>query len=479
MEISVVLLLAVGLVALIGLSAYGLTSWRERECRAARVALGLAASLSLFFVLSTLLPDPIRLAILSLVVIVLLAAALLFLLPIGRTERGADVPNKRIDERDIMFARARLEPGTANYEAYYTLRPAHKAGDDQTRSLPGLLAPDASEANPLLFAAAEATFDLIETMCRRVEGKPALGKTEHDPETMAITLKGLTRYWGAHSVGITDLQPYHVYTHIGRGSGTYGAPTTLDHAHALVFTVEMERAMVDTAPAAPTLLESARQYARAAEIAINLADLIRSQGYRARPHIDGDYRVIAPLVARDAGLGELGRMGLLMTPTLGPRVRLGVVTTDLPLSTDPRSDDLSVLDFCRVCKKCADCCPVQAIPYGDREVIDGALRWRINDEICFRYWNVIGTDCARCMSVCPYSFPNSPIHNLTRWAVQHSGGARRAAIWLDRIFYGPNPTPKPAPAWTPAGLRTRERHIRARSRRPAGRENKTKNSRGA
>ena len=63
--------------------------------------------------------------------------------------------------------------------------------------------------------------------------------------------------------------------------------------------------------------------------------------------------MIAPLVARDAGLGEIGRMGLLMTPRLGPRVRLGVVTTDLPLAPNEAGDDLSVLDFCTRCKKCA------------------------------------------------------------------------------------------------------------------------------
>ncbi len=479
MELTVAILIVLGLVTLAGLGAFGLASWRERERRAARVSFGLALMLSLGFGLSALLPAQFRLAVLSIVALGLLAGVLLFLLPIGRIERGPDVPSKRFDERDIMFARVRLAPGSANYAAYYALRPANKAGDDRTRSLPGLLAPDASEANPVMFAATTATFDLIETLRSRVDGEPAVDRAVHDPESLAAVLKGLARYWGAHSAGITDLQPYHVYSHIGRGSGEYGAPISLDHAHALAFTVEMDRAMVDTAPAAPTLLESARQYAVAAQIAVELAEFIRGQGYRARAHIDGDYRVIAPLVARDAGLGELGRMGLLMTPTLGPRVRLGVVTTDLPLSTDPRSDDRSVLDFCQVCKKCAECCPVRAIPYGDREEIDGALRWRIKDEICFRYWNVIGTDCARCMAVCPYSYPTSPIHNLTRWAVRHSGAARRGAIWLDRVFYGAHPAPKAAPAWVPAKPAGPGRSTEAEPRQPDGSHKNTDHARGA
>jgi epoxyqueuosine reductase QueG len=142
-------------------------------------------------------------------------------------------------------------------------------------------------------------------------------------------------------------------------------------------------------------------------------------------------------------------MGLLMTRRLGPRVRLGVVTTDLPLQPDRRRDDASVLDFCRICQKCAEACPVRAIPFGDRQEIGGALRWQIDADLCFRYWNVTGTDCGRCMAVCPYSYPDRPVHDAVRWAVRRSGAARRAALWLDRAFYGAVPPPRPGPGWLP------------------------------
>ena len=449
MELTSLLLIVIGLVTLLGLGTFAVTSFREGERRAARIALGLALALSLILFLSALLPTPARLAVLSLLTLVAVVGAVLFALPIGRVERGHDVPHKRFDERDIMFARARLEPDSPNYDAYYALRPENKAGDDKTRSLPGLLSLDASQANPPVFAATGATFTMIETLRDAVDGPVAPVPQDWGAGAMTDYIKGLTRYWGAHSAGIAELKPYHVYSHIGRGRGEYGAPITLDHRYAIAFAVEMDHAMVGTAPAASTLLESARQYASAAQIAIQLANFVRSQGYPARAHIDGNYRVIAPLVARDAGLGEIGRMGLLMTPALGPRVRLGVVTTDLPLIPDPPADDTSVLDFCQACVKCAETCPVRAIPFGNRQEIDGALRWCIKDDVCFRYWNVTGTDCARCMALCPYSYPDSTTHNLVRWAVRRSGAARRAVLWLDRVFYGPNPAPKTAPSWIP------------------------------
>jgi ferredoxin len=438
--------MALGILVLLGFGAFGVTSLREGERRAAGVAFTLSIALAIPFFLATLLPLPLPWSLMGLG---LLAAALFFLLPIGRIERDKEEPKTHIDERDIMFARARLEPGTPNYKAYYTLHPEREAGDDKSRSLPGILSPESSEAEPLVFGATEATFEFIERLHDAVNGPVASEHVVHQAGPGTGYIKGLARYWGARDVGITELKPHHVYSHIGRGKGTYGAPITLDHRYAIAFTVEMDRQLVSTAPAAPTILESAHQYGGAAAIAVQLGNLIRSMGYPARAHIDGNYRVVAPLVARDAGLGEIGRMGLLMTPKLGPRVRLGVVTTDLPLLSDPPGYAASVLDFCRACRKCADNCPVRAIPTGDREEIDGALRWRIDQEVCYRYWCVTGTDCARCMALCPYSYPDTPMHNVVRWAARHSGAARRAVLWLDRVFYGPAPAPKTAPSWLP------------------------------
>lgn len=445
---SVALLAALGLCALLGLGAFALASWREGQPRAARLALLLGIAGAVPFFLAALLPPAGRWTVLGTTAAGALAAAVLFLLPVGRAE-PAEAPSRRYDERDIMFARAWLKPGSAEYEAYYALRPENKATDDTTRALPGLLSPDSREARPHVFAATGATFDHIEHLRGRADGPQAAQRLPLGPPAATAYLKGLARYWGARAVGVTELRPYHVYSHVGRGAGQYGAPIDLNHAYALAFTVEMAHDMVGTAPAAPTLLESARQYGAAAVIALLLADTLRAMGYPARAHVDGNYRVIAPLVAWDAGLGEFGRLGLLMTPDLGPRVRLGVVTTDLPLLPDGRRPDPPVLDFCTVCEKCARNCPVRAIPFGPRTEINGALRWRIDQEVCYRYWCAAGTDCARCLAVCPYAHPDTAWHNLIRRSARRSGLARRAILHLDHLFYGARPQPRPAPPWLP------------------------------
>jgi ferredoxin len=447
--VATVILTALGLTSFLAFATFGLFSLWEQERRAAQVAFGLAVLTATPFLLASTLPPGVRVALLGLVAAGLAAGVVLFLLPIGRVERGNDVPRQRFDERDMMFARARLVPGSLEYTAYYATRPKNLAGDEETRALPGLLSPTAPKANPLAFASAKASFCLTAALREEVDGLVAEEEMNITPAHATTFVKNIARYYGAGTVGVAALQPYHVYSHIGRGVGEYGAPIPVEHRYAIAFTVEMDHVMIGSAPQAPGVMESARQYVEAARIGLQLGYLIRGLGYPARAHIDGNYRVIAPLVARDAGLGGIGRMGLLMTPELGPRVRLGVVTTDLPLVPDQRADDTSVIDFCRICKKCAENCPSRSIPFDDRKETDGTLRWRIDSYTCFRYWNLMGTDCGVCMAVCPYSHANNLPHNLVRWSLRQSGLARRAMLRMDDLFYGRKPPPRRLPAWVP------------------------------
>jgi ferredoxin len=441
-------LITAGVLVLIGFGFFTYQSLQEHEPRAGFLAAIFSLSGVLLILAGLLLNASARMSLLVILAVMFILLVALFLLPIGKIDRGDDHPKTRIDERDIMFARARMEKNTPRYNDYYQRRPEKQSADDSIRNLPGLLSPDSKYYHPLHFAAAEACFLIPEALRDWVDGEINENRTSISKESFSGYLKALAIYLGAKSAGITELKDYHLYSHIGRGSGEYGQPITLNHTYALAFSVEMDYDMVGTAPDAPEVIETAQQYARSGQIAVQLAAFIRELGYPARAHIDGNYRVVAPLVARDAGLGEIGRMGVLMTPRLGPRVRLAVVTTDIPLVADQGSRDNSVLDFCRICKKCAENCPSRAIPMDDRQMNNGALRWQISDVRCFHYWNVVGTDCGRCMTVCPYSHPDNASHNLVRWAIKQSGFGRRSALWLDDLFYGRKPGMRRAPEWT-------------------------------
>lgn len=442
-----VILLLIGLMIFLLSLLFAIPSLFGHEIRAGTAGL-IGASLGAALLVTAFFPMPCKPILAGSLVALGIASGIILVLPIGKVERGNERPSAQVNERTIMFSRRRLKPGTPQYDTYYSEHPEHKKIDDAIRALPGLLSLATPMADPLAFAATDAGFFLAESLREAVDGPIAPVRQPLSPEAATRYLKHLARFFGARNSGIAEVNDYLVYSHVGRGSGVYGEPVLLNHPYMVVFTFEMAEEMVQTAPRAQEVMETARQYSEAAQTAIQVAAWIRAMGYAARAHIDGNYRIILPLAGRDAGLGEIGRMGLLMTPDLGPRVRLSAVTTTMPLLPDPPGDNLAVLDFCRICKKCAENCPSRAISMEDRQEIAGALRWKINAEQCFRFWNIIGTDCGRCMRVCPYSHTDDPAHNLVRSLIARSGAARRLALHLDDWICGRRPNAHPGPGWT-------------------------------
>jgi hypothetical protein len=204
---------------------------------------------------------------------------------------------------------------------------------------------------------------------------------------------------------------------------------------------------VISAPGSAAIFESSHQYLRSATIAHQLAGFLMKLGYDSRAHIDGDYEVICPLVARDAGPGEIGRMGLLMTPGIGPRIRIAVVTTGASLVADKYQSNPNMIEFCRICKQCADCCPGNSIPDGEMQDIDGVKRWKIDSDTCYKFWCSSGTDCGRCLAVRPFSHSDNIFHNIVRFLIRHSRLFVRFAFYADKLFYGYKPKPKKQPGW--------------------------------
>lgn len=433
-------------LALITLVA-SIISFRENEYGAGYKLLYLVVILGVFAVLAGLPDYPYKGIVALLLYIPLpLLGVIALRKPISGVPATNTTPKREVDELDTMFARMALERDSPDWRNYYSDKPEKLESDERSRSLPGLLSPESIYYKPLLFSSADANFSIIDYL----HGANSMPVSECVADIDASTLTAYLKEWayklGVHSIGITPVKDYHFYTRRGRGEGK-GKEVTIRHANAIAFTVEMDFRNVQSAPMGPMVLESSGRYLQAATLALQLAGLLKNLGFDSRAHIDGDYEVICPLVARDAGLGEIGRMGLLMTPRLGPRVRIAVVTTDAPLVPDEPYHDPTAVEFCRFCKKCADCCPGRSIPFDDRKLINGVLRWKIDSESCFQYWCNAGTDCGRCMSVCPFSHPDNILHAAVRFFIRRSFFIARLAYLADDLLYGRKPKPKPVPKW--------------------------------
>jgi 4Fe-4S dicluster domain len=364
-------------------------------------------------------------------------------------------PPERVDERDALFHRFyRLEPGTPEFAAYYEQHPEHEALDAEIRALPGLARPGSRSYDPFASPAMLVSFELSERLARSLCWEPEPlgdGPVVASPGELAGRVKGFARYLGADMVGCTRLDSAHIYSHVARGQGAWGAPIDLDHENAVALAVRMDQPMTRHAPRLASTVETARRYLDTTIIAQALARYITLLGYQARAHVDTDYQLMCVPVAAAAGLGELGRLGLLITPRFGPRVRLAVVSTNMPLAPDAPMA-FGVQHFCEICKKCATCCPSDAIAAGEREVVRGVEKWQSAQERCYHYWRRCGTDCGVCLKVCPYAHPTSPFHDLVRWFVRRNPLSRRLALWGDDLAYGRRPSRSyPLPPWLEPG----------------------------
>jgi reductive dehalogenase len=249
------------------------------------------------------------------------------------------------------------------------------------------------------------------------------------------TIKSMVRELGGAAAGCTILDKEYIYSYKGRFDGNYGKKVTLDHLCALVFLVEMNFDAMQNAPRAETLRESARQYRRLTVIGKNVEALLRLLGHDAKAHYDAHYDVILPPLAVKAGLGELGRHNILIADRFGSRVRIGAVTTNMPLKLD-KPVSLGADRFCAACKKCSDNCPPRALSTGEKEEVLGVPKWPTDVQQCFGYWRHCGTDCGICMACCPFSHRNNWFHNSVRWFVRHFPWLHGIALRLDDLAYG-------------------------------------------
>lgn len=391
----------------------------------------------------------------------------LFVVRIGRNPRAARgtdgfiVGNvERYDEREHVFARNRaLRPGSEQYQFFYDTHPECRRFDDRRRKRGGPIGEpgriDAPHEGPNV-AATLASLALPHDLSTPDKVKPrphphlAGRRTPLTAAEATERVKGFARLLGADLVGVTRINPNWVYSHVGEifndNWDDWGRAIEVDHEYAIVFGVEMALEMVGPAPHTPTTIESMHKYADGAYIATQVARYIANLGYSATANHLRHYEVMLVPLAVDAGLGELSRMGYIVTKEYGPRIRLGAVTTDLNLVPDePR--DLGIEDFCMDCKKCAEACPSRSIPMEEPVIVNGSLRWKIDDQACFGYWGRTGTDCSICMRVCPWSHARTLPHRLVVASATRNRFARRVVRVMDDVFYRRNPDPRPAPQW--------------------------------
>lgn len=289
------------------------------------------------------------------------------------------------------------------------------------------------------------------------------------PEEMTAKIKNIALYFGGHLVGVCEIKGMEQFFYKkGRTYGSihgsdevplegedpgreikvnpyipeYGEPPYKEHKYAIVIGLlgeDIRALKTQTGPANVTAvtIECSQQEI----ISLYMESCIRGLGYSAKAHnICGTEDLLQIPFAIKAGLGEMGRHNVMVTPW-GSQVRLTTITTEMELIPD-KPIDFGLQDFCVRCKKCARCCPSNALSMGKkRMIINGVERYPHNGFSCATYRFLNG--CSTCTAVCPWTKPNNWLHNISRYLVTKSGFFREIFIKLDDLFYGKTPIPYP------------------------------------
>jgi len=188
------------------------------------------------------------------------------------------------------------------------------------------------------------------------------------------------------------------FTKIDRRFIADGKDRKFPYDTAIVLGMEMDRELLDQAPRPGDRLFDFETYVESGKRVFDLARFIRSKGTRCYARVPFDGWVKYPVHAINAGLGELGANGVVITREYGPRVRWTMISIDADLEIDPPVN-LNIGAYCDACRLCIRACPGRAIPE-ERVWWRGVFKRKINDTKCWPYF-VTYEGCGICLKVCP------------------------------------------------------------------------------
>ncbi|WP_281955541.1 2Fe-2S iron-sulfur cluster-binding protein [Pseudophaeobacter arcticus] len=262
------------------------------------------------------------------------------------------------------------------------------------------------------------------------DGTPARGPRPSDAARNAANIKAASYWLGIDAVGISRCPDWTWYSHDATGAEIHP-----EHDQAISMIVDQG---FDTTEGTSgddwiAVAQSMRAYLRFSLLGGVIARQIRNLGYKAKAHTVMDGEVLQPPLLLLAGLGEVSRIGeVILNPFLGPRLKSGVVSTDMPMTHDAPID-FGLQKFCEACNKCARECPSGAITAGPKLMFNGYEIWKSDSQKCttYRITTPGGAMCGRCMKTCPWNLEGIFAERPFRWAAMNIPQAAPVLAKLD------------------------------------------------
>ncbi|MFW9942737.1 MAG: hypothetical protein ACFFFT_17000 [Candidatus Thorarchaeota archaeon] len=174
--------------------------------------------------------------------------------------------------------------------------------------------------------------------------------------------------------------------------------------NAIILGMEMLWNEIKTAPSINCSIEAFRVYYKLGEITIQLTEYLKELGYKSEAHHPFGGKFLFPPHAVAAGLGIMGRNGLVITPEFGPRQRWAVISTDADVPNLEKNNLKALEDYCKECGACVRGCKGGAayekpIYHEDSPVITHIDRSKCIESL------INNNYCSYCLKICPQGIP--------------------------------------------------------------------------
>lgn len=195
---------------------------------------------------------------------------------------------------------------------------------------------------------------------------------------------------GISDIGYTTIKPEYIFR-----------DRAVLYKGVIVLTKEMDKKVIDLAPSSKTQRFIWQSYDTFGKTTNQLAEYLRKKGYGAQagPPLAG--LAIYPALAESAGIGAVGKNGLLISPKYGPRQRIAVIYTSIEGFPKKENQHLWIKDFCNYCNKCVRECPEKAIYEQTIKTSNGSIKC-IDSEKCLNSF-INNHGCSICIKQCPFN----------------------------------------------------------------------------
>lgn len=171
----------------------------------------------------------------------------------------------------------------------------------------------------------------------------------------------------------------------------------IQYPHAIVLTMELNKTITETEPGEEAYRLNNSFYKEFGEITYKISDYLRKNGFATEVAHPFEGIVNYSLLAQHAGLGYIGKSGLLITPELGPRQKISAIFVSIiNLPVKEENEHSWIPDYCDKCSKCVKSCPENA--FIERKTCFGGKETEFVQRLC------IGCikGCAYCIRKCPF-----------------------------------------------------------------------------